>query len=343
MSLDVAIIADDLTGALDCSSPFALQGRKVVTALHPGALSGALARQPDILVVSTGSRALPESEAAAIVHDLATSIRQQAPGAVAFKKIDSRLKGNVAAEVAAAAAAWGRHHILACPAVPDQNRPVIGGRVQGRGLPSPLAVADVLPPGAEIIDARFDHDLAPHLTRASAATLLVGARGLGQALARQSASPALAPGFAASRRTLFVIGSRDPISNAQIALLTDAHRIPRLTVGPDTPLPPLPHQLPLLIGATPIPSDPAAVARALAEAALSAITQLRPDTLVLSGGDTALAVLRALTIETIETDGEALSGLPWFCIPGPGAESIRCVVKSGGFGETGTLLQLLPQ
>jgi uncharacterized protein YgbK (DUF1537 family) len=62
---------------------------------------------------------------------------------------------------------------------------------------------------------------------------------------------------------------------------------------------------------------------------------------VTGGGDTALAILRALGVTMVEPQGEAAPGLPWFWINRPNVRPLRCVVKSGGFGDTDVLASLL--
>ena len=52
----LAIIADDLTGALDTAAPFAASPRGVAVASRPGALAAALAADADVVAVSTRSR-----------------------------------------------------------------------------------------------------------------------------------------------------------------------------------------------------------------------------------------------------------------------------------------------
>ena len=53
MSPRLAIIADDLTGALDSSVPFALAGLNVLVSLPPAVFDEALAGEPDVIVVNT--------------------------------------------------------------------------------------------------------------------------------------------------------------------------------------------------------------------------------------------------------------------------------------------------
>ena len=83
------------------------------------------------------------------------------------------------------------------------------------------------------------------------------------------------------------------------------------------------------------------VAQRFAGGISAAITVKKPRTLVLSGGDTALAVLNVLGVGLLEICGEAAPGLPWFMIPLEGGMKISAISKSGGFGDAETLHLML--
>ncbi|MBN9315433.1 MAG: four-carbon acid sugar kinase family protein [Devosia sp.] len=334
----IAVIADDFTGALDCSTPFVLAGLSVVAATRPERVGRALAANADVVVVNTASRALPPGVAA----DL-TGIAAAALGGVdiAFKKIDSRLKGNVLAEVEAAAVAFGRDRIVVAPAIPDQDRPTIAGAVTGRGVPVPLPIAPHVPEHAVIVDATSDADLDELVAAEDwSGTLAVGARGLGLALARRYGDSRPQP-FVPSPGTLFAIGSHDPLTLAQLEHLRGAVSWHDATLGA--------HagdlaSLPALLRSTgPFAGPNVEISERFARAVLAAVDARAPDTLVLSGGDTALAVLDALGIGVVRPLGEAAPGLPWFLIERPARPALRCIVKSGGFGGADTLVNLLPK
>lgn len=342
MSLRVAIIADDLTGALDSSIPFALAGLRVAVAVRPRAAGAMMASRPDVAVVNTASRALLPADAAAVVAEVGHGLAQRTPE-VAFKKIDSRLKGNPAVEIEAARRALGRARAVVAPAVPDQGRWTIEGAVTGRGLDAPLPIAPLVPPDAIIAEAQTHEDIVGLLAAHDAReTLFVGARGLGQALAERFRPGRAAP-FTRRRATLFAIGSQDVITLEQVAHLIesrpglDRRDAPRGTL--ERPV----DRLPALVRALDLPAPPDAALRRFADDIAAAVGRLRPDVLVLSGGDTAIAVLDGLGASVIFPQGEAAPGLPWFLVEPPNGRPIRCVVKSGGFGDTNVLSELLPQ
>jgi uncharacterized protein YgbK (DUF1537 family) len=348
MNPALAIVADDLTGALDTATPFVLAGLKVAVAVRPEALEAALAAGAEIVSVNTASRPLVPSEATARIAAAAVLLRQAAPSIV-MKKIDSRLKGNVGAESAALARGVRRSELVVAPAVPDQGRRTIGGTVTGRGVDTPIPIAPLfagtgLP--ARIRDASTDADLDGIVAGNDwSAALAVGARGLGAAFARSLGNTDRHPTeqFRAGAATLFAFGSRDPITDAQIAGLAERHTqlvvvdSPGGVVDASDVL-----ALPLVLRcAGPLTETPGKVAERFAGHVAALIAKLRPDTLVTGGGDTASALLEALGASVVFPGGEAAPGVPWFLIDGGIGHGLRCVVKSGGFGVPQVLADLL--
>ncbi len=92
MTLQVVIIADDLTGALDTGTPFVEAGLTVAVAIDVEALAEALAGSPDVLVVNTASRALSADEAAARIDAVAAAIGAET-SLILFKKIEFPTEG----------------------------------------------------------------------------------------------------------------------------------------------------------------------------------------------------------------------------------------------------------
>ena len=125
-------LADDLSGALDAGAAFHAAGRRVrlVEATDdwwPGT-------DGEIVGVNTESRNLPPAEAAARIG--AVLAHAAARGArLVFKKIDSTLRGPVAAELAAVRQHLPGHRILLCPANPAAGRTVEQGQLLVRGVP----------------------------------------------------------------------------------------------------------------------------------------------------------------------------------------------------------------
>jgi len=128
--MDVLIIADDLSGAADCAIPFARAGHRTVVALHP--LGPDSDRGSLTLAVDADTRRLASDEAARRTRAIHATHRRA--GQRLYKKIDSTLRGNWAAEVAALRPLAGM--AIVAPAYPAMGRTVSGGKVyvDGRAL-----------------------------------------------------------------------------------------------------------------------------------------------------------------------------------------------------------------
>jgi uncharacterized protein YgbK (DUF1537 family) len=63
--------------------------------------------------------------------------------------------------------------------------------------------------------------------------------------------------------------------------------------------------------------------------------------LLLTGGDTAQAVCKALDVEAIKLVDEFLPGLPLSHIEGGIADGLAIITKAGGFGQANTLSKSL--
>ncbi|MGH3391925.1 MAG: four-carbon acid sugar kinase family protein, partial [Actinomadura sp.] len=138
----IVIVADDLTGAADSAVAF-VGGASVAVSVDPEA------GWPDarVVAVDTDSRYAPAAVAAARVT--AATARGVAAGARVVKKIDSTLRGNVAAEIAAAATVVGEHAggraalAVVAPAFPATGRTTSGGVVHVAGRPLPDGRGDI--------------------------------------------------------------------------------------------------------------------------------------------------------------------------------------------------------
>ncbi|SCB58498.1 Uncharacterized conserved protein YgbK, DUF1537 family [Rhizobium aethiopicum] len=347
MTLKAAIIADDLTGALDTGTPFAEAGLSVAVAIDIEAARDAVATGCDVVVINTASRALKGGEAAERVRSAAAVFHDAKP-AVVMKKIDSRLKGNVAAESLALAEALGLKTILVAPAIPDQERVTYRGCVVGRGVAKPLPIADVFEGRADdvvVADAEDALDLDQIVGGHDwLRTLAVGARGLGAAFARrlgEAGRPLIE--FAATPRTLFAFGSRDPITAVQMNRL-EASGALRMVV--DAPMGDIECgeglALPVLLRCTgDMVADAGLVAHRFAAGIKAVIDDTRPEMLMVGGGDTALAVFQALDVRVLTPQGEIEAGIPWFDVMPADGRHFRCAVKSGGFGRPDSLLKLV--
>jgi uncharacterized protein YgbK (DUF1537 family) len=129
------IIADDLSGALDTGVQFAALGLRVAV-LRGGRLGdgpsgggppGAeLWGRADVLALDTASRHHGPAEASARLRGMAAT-HAAVPGLLVYKKTDSTLRGNIAAEFAALLLMFPGRRILFVPAYPAMGRTTRGG------------------------------------------------------------------------------------------------------------------------------------------------------------------------------------------------------------------------
>ncbi|MCZ7449223.1 four-carbon acid sugar kinase family protein [Agrobacterium rhizogenes] len=330
------IFADDLTGALDAAAPFAGRGLATEVAIGLDGVREALVNAPAVLSVNLGCRDGETEEAHRRTLDLMAMVPA---GTMFFKKIDSRLKGHIAAEMDAIS----YRQALVAPAIPDFGRIVTGGAVSGFGVQIAIPVAAKLGVHAArcaIPDTPSQADIREALVAAQAdgLDLLVGARGLAEALAETLAADC-APQAATvpPGKGVFVIGSRDPITVGQIDVLRSVGNVSLI----EAPNGAVPHQASgdsdlILVQATQGVDDlsPLAVSDHLAEGVVPHFTA-GAKRLLLSGGATAEAVLRAMGISRLRLAGECLPGL------GVGWAGDQCIIaKSGGFGQADTLKRI---
>lgn len=121
------IVADDLSGAADCAIAFAQAGLKTVVSLDARAVDA----DTIVIAADTDTRRLARAEAATRTTNAWQTL--SAPGRRLYKKIDSTLRGNWAAEVAALTRLAGP--AIVAPAFPATGRTVRDGRVIVRGVP----------------------------------------------------------------------------------------------------------------------------------------------------------------------------------------------------------------
>lgn len=172
--MSVLIVADDLSGAADCAIGFTNAGRRSVVSLDIDGFNAAA----QVVAIDTDTRRLAPADAAA--RAVAAWRRLAAPGRRLYKKIDSTLRGNWVAEVAALQPLAGL--AIVAPAFPATGRTVRDGEVFVRGVP--LAETDTW---------RLEHDgqearLAPMLGAAGMTTRIVSAGTLRAELAQVQAA-----------------------------------------------------------------------------------------------------------------------------------------------------------
>ncbi len=123
----VLVIADDFTGANDAGSGLARAGARVHVLFDSRTPHQADAA--DVLVINTDSRAVSAEEAAQRTTLALQQHHAMANDGWLFKKMDSTLRGNAGAEIAAALRASGKSLALVIPAVPKLGRTTRHGEV----------------------------------------------------------------------------------------------------------------------------------------------------------------------------------------------------------------------
>ncbi|WP_251028495.1 four-carbon acid sugar kinase family protein [Bacillus sp. ISL-18] len=118
------IIADDLTGANDAGVQLSKIG--ISSTVFLDYKDSILQSTEDVAIIDTDSRAMSEEVAYETIYNASSIFRKQGYEQV-YKKIDSTLRGNVAAELAALVSVYQPEIIVLAPAFPKMNRQTING------------------------------------------------------------------------------------------------------------------------------------------------------------------------------------------------------------------------
>ncbi len=352
------LIADDLTGALDAAAEFVgLTGP--VHAFWQDARPDPL---PANAALDLGTReAGPVTARNATIAALPALARAD----IAFKKIDSLMRGQTLLELAACFTAGSWDRAVLAPAFPFQGRVTRHGQqfaqfenrwtpvgpdlveaLRALGVPAqPATPGAALPRGITVFNADTDAELDEAVARAGGAgapVLWCGTGGLARALAGDGA-PAAVPALPGPILGLF--GSDQAATAAQlaacdphwIALLDgDAGSAARLVSGLDR------HGIALATH-----DLPAGVSRAEAAERIDLVFRALvhrlppPGTLVVAGGETLRGLCLALRATSLEVRGRALPGVPVSILRGGAWDGVTVFSKSGAFGHPTLLRDLL--
>src|SRR5579885_2813568 len=189
-------------------------------------------------------------------------------------------------------------------------------------------LAERLAPGIYVCDGESTADVdrvAERLARQPSGWLAAGPAALAEAIAERLRPGAVArPAWPVVRTCLIVNGSLHPVSLAQVRYAAERG----CAGGSGWDLLPLPEAAGL--------SGQAYAAR-LGEAVRAAIQARLPDALVIFGGDTAAAILRALGCTALRPVGELLPGVPLARLE---RRALWLISKAGGFGPPDVLCAL---
>lgn len=412
----VEVVADDLTGAMDTAQGFAARGYTTTVLVAPGADATTVAPDEDTAVLSINTDSRYEEEHRAV--DSVSETIARLPAHTIYKKVDSTLRGNFAAEVDAALTASEADFALVAPAFPPTGRTTEDDIHYVNGTPvaeteygdddkGPMSSSltelfaslerpvesvslRTVDAGSErvasvIADAVGRHERAPvlvcnaredsHLAAvgesgAAFDTLYVGSGGLAEQLpvsgtdAGEPSPPQISPGAA-----LGVVGSVSATTLTQLDHVSDEAIVEfdghSLLRGDDTDgvtraVQRLRNDRRIVLTAA---TDDGAVERTiaagrelglastevcervatgLAERATEVLRTETPSGLLLTGGDIAVAVIRALDATAVTLTGEEVeAGIPIGTFADGSTAGMPLITKAGGFGSEETIVNCL--
>ncbi len=151
LSSSIGIIADDLTGANDTALQFFLKGSNTEILLG---YNDELQNHVNVgtWAISTETRNIDKNDAAKVVYDTASVLRDNLNVEHFYKKIDSTLRGNITYEIFAALEATGKDAAVVAPAYVQEGRITIGGYQLLKGVPIERTDA-ARDPGAPIYES----------------------------------------------------------------------------------------------------------------------------------------------------------------------------------------------
>lgn len=357
----VAIVADDLTGACDAGVHFGARGMQTSVMISPDAEA---AGDTQVIVCNTDTRCSDVSSLGERLVPALELARDRNPQLL-MKKLDTILRGPVGQEIALMLERLQLPLAIVAPAFPGTGRVVREGRVllPGGSLAVHIAaclsnmrcahvsreeigvlgdrIVEEIRRGTKalIVDAEDNEDLL-RLARQEGKVprvLWAGSGGLARAFATVLAGDlhTIQP-HSHDGPVLICVGSDHSVTTAQMQRIkqeTESLHLRAEEAG-----------------------------YALAKAALSRgqdvvlefsrkRIEADPDTgfgdkigvqhcgsVIATGGDTALYVLRSLGAHSIRLRAEIEPGIPWGQIVGGAADGKTVVTKSGGFGDSGSLL-----
>ena len=152
--LELAVIADDLTGAADTGVQFRRNFNEVLMLNGQSLPNGVPTPRSQAVSVYTGSRGLAPEDAARAARRVAKVISNLNPKLV-YKKIDSCLRGNLGPEIDAILEAMILPRAIVVPALPKQGRQTVGGVHYVHGIP--VAESEVgQDPVSPVVESRID-------------------------------------------------------------------------------------------------------------------------------------------------------------------------------------------
>jgi|KBSMisStandDraft_5_1062788.scaffolds.fasta_scaffold303034_2 uncharacterized protein YgbK (DUF1537 family) len=353
------LLADDLTGALDTSAEFVGAFGPLDVVWSVGSLSSG---QPSF-AIDSGTRELGPEQAFATAREVAPRL---AGATIAYKKIDSLLRGPWVAELDACLRTGLWDACIVAPAFPYQGRLTRAGQqvareadgrwstvgdnilhqFRNRGLEARTGnTASTLQRGISVFDAETDDDLARVAQtgwKFPGRLLWCGSGGLASALAPgtdvEISGKLKAP-------VLGVFGSDHPTTAVQLSMCkavtvasagiaTSIDRIRQMLAG----------GVALVRLETPGPLSRAEAARHFSLEIAKLMRSIDPPrTLLVAGGETLKAQMIAIEARALQVVGRLEPGLPKSVIQGGPWSGVDVISKSGAFGPPDLWSKLLGQ
>jgi uncharacterized protein YgbK (DUF1537 family) len=323
--MQVLALADDVTGALEAGAKFAASGISAKVAIG-------MATRPrcELLVIDTETRHLPADAAARVIEDLPVEGAR-----IIYKKTDSTLRGNIAAELHALCRMRPDLPICFIPSYPQLGRTVSDGLLHVHGVPvhETAFAADPLNPirdssvanvvrglNCRIFDGASHEDVARAVRESiGGPCILAGPASVAEALAAELGHPRQLS-WPRVQNCAIVNGSLHEVSARQVARALE-------------------RGCPWDVLRAPAPSSAthAAYASLTGCYVREYLKQRTVDALMVFGGDTAFGILDAVGCRVLEPLGEIVPGVPVSQVPG---HHWHLITKAGGFGEEDLILSV---
>ncbi len=368
--MDVLVLADDLTGALEVGTSFAQRGFKA------GVYPDHKTKPTDCVSVITTNTRSHQARVGDSYHRLRKTI--QAHHGFIYKKVDSALRGQIKQELEQLWYMGFRQFVIA-PAYPKLGRETKAGKqyLYGRLVTesfasfdplSPIstaAIADLLPEimqkycrlvpylnnetlntlnfasqnQVSIIDISTNEDLqslAAFLVKEMYKGIIVGSNGLAEAFANEMGSVQQKPERLLTS-LLIISGSHHPATHRQLDVLlaSDIGVASNLNEDLAKPI--------YLIEVAREKANPQKVQAVLQQQVYDFLESHKPAGLFIIGGETVRMVLKTLGVDRLYPERELAAGVPLSIVQGGDFDAQLLISKSGGFGDEKLLVQIIEQ
>jgi D-threonate/D-erythronate kinase len=357
--MSLRLLADDLTGALDTSAELVGKFGPLEVCWPASSIAPT---QPNFSIDS-GTRELPSDQAFAIVRELAPRL---AGATIAYKKIDSMLRGSWVAELDACLRTGAWDACIVAPAFAYQGRRTVEGQQYARAADGSWSAVGKkiieqlwerkleakksnpftgLQAGINVFDAETDADL-DRIVEAGKShpgkVLWSGSGGLASALARGTGvwvpdrlkGPVLGIFGSDHRTTAIQLAACEPVVIQSADVARDIDRIKRA----------LEKGIAFIKLEAPGAGSRAEVTQHFSReiAALSRSID-PPGSLIVAGGETLKAQTVAVGARALRLLGRLEPGIPKSVIEGGDWSGVEVISKSGAFGAADVWAKLLKQ